>query len=191
MEKFTIQAEAFGKLVLLCEAMGVHPEATTDGKVADHLRDAIHTGRSFAQTMDSITVDADEALDALYDKEIPESIDLLTAVVEQFGEVQEYVDTLREHLENTLTALREFTAPDGWMPLRSDEEVEAEIEQGFALTNDMSLGHHEGQYALLFEKSAEDDTLVTEPFVIAVGRDEDDREIRAYVESFLDMEDDI
>lgn len=191
MEKFTIQAEAFGKLVLLCETMGVHPEATTDGKVADHLRDAIHTGRSFAQTMDSITVDADEALDALYDKEIPESIDLLTAVVEQFGEVQEYVDTLREHLENTLTALREFTAPDGWMPLRSDEEVEAEIEQGFALTNDMSLGHHEGQYALLFEKSAEDDTLVTEPFVIAVGRDEDDREIRAYVESFLDMEDDI
>ena len=189
MEKFTINAEAFGKLALLCEAMGVHPEAATDGKAADHLREVIHTGRSFERTMDSLTADADEALDALYDKDVPSGIDLLAAVVEQFGEIQNYVDALREQLESTLTALREFAAPDGWAPLRSDEEMKAEIERGFALTNAMSLGHHEGQYALLFEKGAEDDTLVTDPFVIAVGRDEDCDEIRAYVESFLDMED--
>ena len=188
MMKIELYADLFGKLNSLCETMHLDADATAPCKMAEHLREVRRMCDWLSEEADTLSNQADEALDELYDKNFTSGIDMLSKMVTQLDELRDTVEIIHSQLANTLCALRELTAPAGWLPTCTDAQIQQCIDEGFTLTNSMSLGYQNGQYALLFEKEENGEELVKEPFVIGVGREADYEEVRAFVEQFLDME---
>ena len=188
MKKNELSADLFGKLNSLCETMHLDADATAPCKMAEHLRETRRMSDWLSGEADTLSNQADEALDELYDRNFAGGIDMLSKMVTQLDELRDTVEIIHSQLANTLCALRELTAPAGWLPTCTDAQIRQYIDEGFALTNVMSLGYQNGQYALLMEKDENGEELVLKPFVIGVGRDEDYDEVRAFVEQFLDME---
>lgn len=189
MDKIKVYADLFGRLQALCETMQVGVEACAPRKLAEHLNEVYRMGDMLSDGADALCDGANEALDALRYQNFIGGIDALSAMVEQMRDLKASVDTAYDELAHTLCALRALLEPAGWSPIRTDDEIRQAIDEGFELTNVMSLGYRDGQYALLFEEAEDDEALVADPFLIALGGEEDYDEIRAFVEQFMDMED--
>lgn len=188
MEKIKLFADLYSKLTALCEAMRVTEDAKAPNKMAEHLREARRMTGILANETDKMEECAEDALDQLYEKNFVDGIASLSVMVEQVQQMRESVDKIYADLAHTLCALRELTESAGWNPVCTDEEICAAIDEGFELTNVMSLGYYDGTFALLFEKGGESEDLVMPPVVIAVGDEECYDDVRYYIEQFMDME---
>ena len=188
MEKIKINTNLFRKLNTLCENMQIPANAKADRKMAEHLRQLYHTSSYMADDLNVFADRVDDILSALYVKDFTNGISLLSDAVEQTEELQESLEAMCNELAGSLAALRQLIEPAGWKAVRTDEEVKKIIEDGFSVTNSMSLGYENGQYALLFEESETDSTMVLPPYVVAIGGEDDYKYVRAYIESFMDMD---
>ena len=188
MEKIIIKAETFAKLTILCEKIGLDNEFKPEEKAASYFENIIELGRIMSQGAEKLEGDADDALDFLFDKNVSGAVSSLSLALEKAGELTDYASKLQDSISNALEAIRDCTVPDAWAPLCTDEEVKAALDRGFGLTCCMSLGFKDSKYALLFEQENDENKLVCEPFIVAVGRDEDAHLVRAYIENFMDME---
>ncbi len=188
MNKLKINTILFEKLNELCDRMQVDPIAKSNYKMAEHLRQIHYISNDLTNDLNAMSDNVDDILGALYHKDFVVGIDLLSKAADQAAELQDSINTICDELANALTALRELVEPDTWKPLHTDEEMKKVLNESFDLTNSMSLGYQNGQYALLFEKSDGSEELVIPPVIVAIGGENDINEVRAYIESFMDME---
>lgn len=188
MEKITLYADLFGKLNTLCETMGRDADATAPGKFAEHLREVNRLSNIVSDEADALAYRADEALDTLRYQNFVSGIDTLAVMVDRVSALRGTLDGLEQQLADALVALRALTAPASWSPLRTDAEMEEALDRGAELTNTITLAYRDGEYALLFEGGEDGTELLMPPFVFARGREEDEREVSAYLERFIELE---
>ncbi len=188
MEKITLYADLYEKLNELCEAMGVADDAKPPHKMAEHLREADRMSSILADEAQTMADHTCDALDTLYEKDFVGGIKALSAMVSQVDEMRDSLDRIRADVANALCSLRELTESAGWTPTRTGEEIQAFLDEGFELAETMSLGYHDGEFALLFENEPESGEFVLEPFVVARGNEDCYEEVRKFIEQFMDME---
>lgn len=188
MKRITLYADLFGKLNTLCEMMGRAADASAPGKFAEHLREVNRLSNIASDEADALAYRADEALDELRYQNFVSGIDTLAAMVDRVSALRGTLDTVEQQLADALCALRELTAPASWSPTCTDEEIVEALDRGAELTNTITLGYCNGRFALLFEGGEDGEQLLMPPFVFAHGREEDEPEVRAYLERFIELE---
>ena len=189
MEKFIIRAEDFGKLYRLCEEMHPAADIIPEGKVAEYLNQFSDNATTLAEEVSEMENKVDIATGELIDREISSALDKFTDAATTLKSINDWSNALYDNLSNALAALRELVAPDGWAPVRNGDEINEALKNTEELTNSISIGYKNYCYAILFENENGGDEFVSEPFIFAVGREEDLAAVTRYFESFFDLDD--
>jgi len=188
MTKIKINSGSYNKLCNLCDEMKTGKEAKAKKKVAEYLREVYNLCGYLADEYEALSEVADDAYDALLNKNFTVGIDTLSDIVAKTNELQNDIKELSDSVTGSLLALRKLVSPSSWTPIHTDDEVRQAIEEGLSKTDFMTLASQNGKFALLFEVSENDRTQTSPPFIFAYGEEDDIDEIRAYIEQFLDME---
>lgn len=188
MNKIKIDKKLYNKLNDLCESLKLETESKTDSTAAECLKEVYRVGSIMTDEAQTLIDAVDDALADLYNRNFEIAIEELSTGVKEISNLRESLDMITANLSNGLNLLRDLLEPNGWTLTCTADEIQEAIDKGFSLTDSMALGYKDGEFALLFDKSEEDGTLVCPPFIIATGDQEHYEEVQKYVESFLDME---
>ena len=187
MNRLRIDTELYKRLISLPSKISGHDEAEAADNFADNIEGAERSCRNLEFILSDLQNAINSADYAVYDKEIERGVESMEQYITSLSELEEEVASLKNYLAGSIKAVAEITEPSRFVVTASSEEIERVLDETSDRYQIMSLGYNDGKYALLFGNDEE--SIEEEPFVFAVGREDEYEEVRRFVETFLDLED--
>ena len=187
MNRLRIDTELYKRLISLPSKISGHDEAEAADNFADNIEGAERSCRNLEFILSDLQNAINSADYAVYDKEIERGVESMEQYITSLSELEEEVASLKNYLAGSIKAVAEITEPSRFVVTASSEEIERVLDETHDKYQIMSLGYNDGKYALLFGNDEE--SIEEEPFVFAVGREDEYEEVRRFVETFLDLED--
>ena len=187
MNRLRIDTELYKRLISLPSKISGYDEAESADNFADNIEGAERSCRNLEFILSDLQNAINSADYAVYDKEIERGVESMEQYITSLSELEEEVASLKNYLAGSIKAVAEITEPSRFVVTASSEEIERVLDETSDRYQIMSLGYNDGKYALLFGNDEE--SIEEEPFVFAVGREDEYEEVRRFVETFLDLED--
>ena len=187
MNRLRIDTELYERLISLPSKISGYDEAESADNFADNIEGAERSCRDLEFILSDLQNAINSADYAVYDKEIERGVESMEQFITSLSELEEEVASLKNYLAGSIKAVAEITEPSRFVVTASSEEIERVLDETSDRYQIMSLGYNDGKYALLFGNDEE--SIEEEPFVFAVGREDEYEEVRRCVETFLDLED--
>jgi len=184
MSKIQMVAVLYGKLMALCNQLRVEEDACEVATTMENLQSTQTLCHYLAEDVRTLADMAGEVEGALYEQDLSAAVGALSDFVDRFRELQGDMHTLRDYVQRSAVSFHHAVEPVGFAPLCTDEEMESVIAEHFQRDSVMSLGYKDGQYALIFGDGEQE----SEPYVFAVGSGDEDALARAYIERFIEVE---
>ena len=187
MNRLRIDTELYKRLISLPSKISGYDEAEAADNFADNIEGAERSCRNLEFILSDLQNAINSADYAVYDKEIERGVESMEQYITSLSELEEEVASLKNYLAGSIKAVAEITEPSRFVVTALSEEIERVLDETSDRYQIMSLGYNDGKYALLFGNDEE--SIEEEPFVFAVGREDEYEEVRRFVETFLDLED--
>lgn len=187
MNNIKLTTSQFYQLIKLSSELPVNDAADVRETMGENIRDAIRLCKELSLELSDIENTLNNAMYALVDKRLDDVINGITKYTDLAKTIKEDTTIIENLLAGSISKFIEISEPENSLNIIvSKEEIQATIDKNFEIYPVMSVGYHDGNFALIFGE--EEFSIDTEPFIFAKGKEEDYDEAQRFIETFLDLE---